>query len=110
MQEAMIIQEIERISGGDSQAKKDLIEIFIRQTSELIAQLQVCLLNTDWKEIKKIAHTLKSSFLYIGINQATLLADGIEKKAGTNVEITAQQVQELTTICFQLINELQVSQ
>jgi HPt (histidine-containing phosphotransfer) domain-containing protein len=108
MQKSKALQGIEKIAKGNEQTKKELIEIFVRQISLQIEQLQTYLKKNNWEEIKKIAHSIKSSLFYIDLTDGIILAARIEKKAGINVEVTTRQVHELVNKCLRIINEFSV--
>lgn len=105
MQKTRELQAIEKIVGNKKKAKKKLLEIFIRQASQQIEQLQTCLPNSDWKEIIRLAHKMKSTFIIADMPEAKALADAIGNTAGINLELTTQQVNALITICSRVITE-----
>jgi HPt (histidine-containing phosphotransfer) domain-containing protein len=104
MQKSRELQIIEKYMQGNKQSTKKLIEIFIRQTSQEIKDLQTCLVNKDWREIKEIAHKMKSAFLYLDMPRPIELTEYLRKKAGTNITASIEHINELSEICLQLIN------
>lgn len=99
------LKELEKIAGGIDVEKKKLLEIFVNQTSKQLAQINNCLVKKDWKELKRLTHSMKSSFLHLKMNRAIELTEIIRTTAGKNTKATAQHVNELTILCSQLLGE-----
>ena len=106
MEKSNPIPEIEKIARGNDQTKKELIEIFIRQISKQVKQINDYKEAKDWDELKKIAHTMKSSFLYLRMKRPIELANLLMETSGIEIETTSKQVNELSAICLLVISEL----
>ncbi len=105
MKKSNELKELEKLAGGLDIEKKKLLEIFIRQVSTQIEQMNSCLQSNDWKELKRIAHSMKSAFLHIKMKRPIELTELIRTTAGLNAKTTKQQINELEEICSHLINE-----
>jgi HPt (histidine-containing phosphotransfer) domain-containing protein len=105
MKKSSVLKEVEKFAKGNKQTKIKFIELFISQNSQEIQQLQACLINKDWSEIKKIVHRMKATFILLAMKEAKTLTDTIGETAGVNVKATAQQVNKLSKICLEVISE-----
>ena len=59
----------------------ELVEVYIKETKTLLAELPEAVKNGDIKTVCRIVHTLKSSSQTIGINKLSELADEIYQNA-----------------------------
>lgn len=57
------IEQLDSISFGDNEFKKELIEIFLEQIPEFISNMKKFYAEDDLKNLAKEAHTAKSSVL-----------------------------------------------
>ena len=105
MKKSNELKELEKIAGGLKLEKKKLLEIFIKQTSEQLSQINSSFVKKDWKELKRIAHSMKSTFLHIKMKRSIELTELIRTTAGENVRVTKEQVNELIIICSPLLEE-----
>lgn len=64
------LSQIEELSGGDNNFKKELISIFLEQTPEFLSNMKNFLAQQDWDNLAKEAHTAKSSALIFGMQNA----------------------------------------
>ncbi len=70
------IEELNSISFGDNEFKKELIEIFLEQIPEFISNMKMYLNSGDIVNLAKEAHTAKSSALIFGmVNTGNLLKE-----------------------------------
>jgi CheY-like chemotaxis protein len=56
-------------SGDDFELEKDLIEAFIKDFPNYLHLLEEHIMNTNFLEIQKLAHKMKSGVSYFGLNQ-----------------------------------------
>ena len=99
------LKELEKIAGGNKQAKKKLLEIFINQTSEQLIQINSCVVKHNWDELKRITHSMKSTFLYVKMERSIELTELLRTTAGANIKTTKEQVDELIILGSQLLRE-----
>ncbi|WP_294959821.1 GAF domain-containing hybrid sensor histidine kinase/response regulator [uncultured Flavobacterium sp.] len=52
---------LDEMSGGDSEFKKDMVNLFVEKIPNQVAQLEEAFKNTDYDSVKKLAHNMKSS-------------------------------------------------
>ena len=104
-----IISEIDAISNGNSEAKKKLIDIIINQTTSEIIKLNINLHNENWAELKKSAHKMKSTFIYLKQPYLIELTDFLRKDSGNDVVMTKKNATEFTNQCKLLIDFLKLT-
>ena len=102
MQKTRELQAIEKIVGKKKQEKKKLLDIFIRQVSKQVEQLQTCIKGNDWKGLKKLVHKMKSTFIIADMPEAKALADIIGNSDSISSELS-RQVNTLIEICARVI-------
>jgi HPt (histidine-containing phosphotransfer) domain-containing protein len=105
MKKSKELIELEKIAGNKASEKRKLLEIFIKQTTKQLSQINSCLVKKDWMELKRIAHSMKSTFLHIKMKRAIELTELIRTTAGENIRVTKEQVNELIIICSPLLEE-----
>jgi HPt (histidine-containing phosphotransfer) domain-containing protein len=80
----MDLQEIDKLTGGDENFKKDLIEIFLKQIDEFILKMNSYLNDNKMENLAREAHTAKSSVLIFGMVDTGLLLKEIQYLAESN--------------------------
>jgi len=80
----MDLQEIDKLTGGDENFKKELIEIFLRQIDEFILKMNSYLNDNKMENLAREAHTAKSSVLIFGMVDTGLLLKEIQHLAESN--------------------------
>ena len=106
MEELNFSKEIVEISGGDKQFESELINIILRQTPVQLLNIERSLHNANWTELQTHIHKLQSTFVLLNILRGIELAELIRKTAGINKKQTNKDVNEIVTICDQLITSL----
>jgi len=103
--------EVEKISGGNKIFVKELAETFLTQIQDELNQLNEAYLRRDLKNMKAIAHSMKSTVGYMG------LIDKLEK-ALSRIENSVeddlsggdllQDMNYVKTICINAVKQLEV--
>jgi HPt (histidine-containing phosphotransfer) domain-containing protein len=62
------LSELDRFSFGDEEFKKELINIFIEQIPDFIANLNLYLEKQEWENFAREVHTAKSSVVIFGMH------------------------------------------
>lgn len=78
------IIDTKKISGfasGDVDFIKQLIEIFLKRTPEYMEELNVAVKKKDWAKMKMMAHKVKPTFTYVGMETYTEKVGSIEDLA-----------------------------
>ncbi len=77
-------EQIDDISGGDIEFKKELIEIFLDQIPEFVSNMTTFFDNKNWAMLAREAHKAKSSALTFGMDEAGTLLKNIQLHAEAN--------------------------
>ncbi|PKD44077.1 PAS domain-containing hybrid sensor histidine kinase/response regulator [Rhodohalobacter barkolensis] len=76
------IENLEELTGGDDDLLKEMLDLFLEQTPDMMEKILDNLDNKNYEKVKMNTHTLKPTFTYVGIQEATELAEKIEEMAG----------------------------
>ena len=95
--------------GGKKSLIQDIIDAFLKQIPEELAGINEAVLNVDYANIRKIAHTMKSTVSIMGITTLTPILIEMEKlgASAANIEKIVQLNMKLDTICKKAINEIE---
>jgi PAS domain S-box-containing protein len=107
---ALKIDNLEELTGGDDDLLKEMLDLFLEQTPEMMDKILDNLENENYEELKINTHTLKPTFTYVGIQEATELAEKIEEMAGREnppSEELTKSINRLKEICDRSILEVQ---
>ena len=87
---------IKEIAGGNDEVIKDMIDLFKIQVSEMMTEMKNCNAKNDWKGLRRIVHTLKTSSKVMGMH-----------KVAENLQEFEIQVKEKrnANMYFEYINE-----
>jgi len=96
------------IAGGSEEFMIDMIDIFIEQTPLYFEQLEQAVNSSDWKSVGDVAHKIKPTLAFMGINEAKDIMAEIERKARTsdNVSEIPAMFVEIQGKCAELYNTL----
>jgi PAS domain S-box-containing protein len=103
---------LKEIAAGNDTFIIEMIELFLNKTPEALEEMNDCLEKKNWDELRMIAHRIKPSFAYIGMQQVQnalakieLLSE--EHRDSDEVSHLVQEVEIVTKNIFeQLRNEL----
>lgn len=71
-------ESLKELTGGDDGFMAEMIEIYLRNTPEMMKEMKASFKKRQLDNVKRIAHKLKSSFGMMGMNSSWQLADEIE--------------------------------
>ncbi len=74
-------EQIDEITAGDDEFKKDLIEIFIAQIPEFLKNMNDSLESDNFELLARESHSAKSSVLIFGMENTGTLLKQIELKS-----------------------------
>lgn len=66
-------------SFGDPSLYKELLEIFVKTTPEMVAQIKTAAESNDMDQLAKVAHKLKSNIQSVGLDEVYLHLDKLEQ-------------------------------
>lgn len=100
---------LRNITGGDSQSMREIIELFIEQVPEFIANLKKHLDEKSYLALGKEAHKAKSSVMILGMDDLghELKSLQLATISGTKEETYPKYVTRFENECLIAIAELQ---
>jgi len=67
------LEYLNEVALGNQAFKKEMLETFCIKTPNSIAQMEIALQNQDYEQVGKIAHQLKTSFAFVGMDSTVEL-------------------------------------
>ncbi|MEX2601370.1 MAG: response regulator [Balneolaceae bacterium] len=106
-------EALEEMTAGDSEMMLDMLELFLAQTPGMIQQLQTHYREENWTELGKVAHTLKPTFSYLGIESAHPMLLSLETckdrapapDSLPQIKATIQALETITSRAFEEVNQ-----
>lgn len=100
---------LKSLSKGDNSFVKQMITIFVNQTPSAIEQLEKSLLSKDFVTLKSVAHKMKPSFSFVGVNSLKDKVEELEKNALQPTDINTMNllINEIKTVALKAVKELQ---
>ena len=86
-QDLVNLSYLEESAGGDEEFMVDIIQSFIDNYKIDIENLREFAQTEDWPNLKKLAHKMSPTFLYVGISEIEDTIAKIEKYAGGEVNL-----------------------
>lgn len=102
---------LEKVCEGDKEFMQEMIEAFIETTPESISDLNSASLSRDWEQVARVAHKMKPSVAFMGIEplrEMVLEVESLAKEGreGDHIKELLRQVGELSN---QAIEELKLA-
>ncbi len=102
-------QTIIDLTKGDKVRISKMVLMFVEQHEEEMEQLKLCVANNDLEALRRLAHSFKSKYMYLGMPTISALALKLEmlgKEAQPTSEIQ-ETMEEFITLSYKAIPELQ---
>lgn len=112
MAELFDLGEIREMSGNDEAFVKEMIELFVKNNTIYLGQLNDALKDSDWPQVKFFAHKIKPSILVVHANHLKDTILDLNEFAGKqiNLEKVPELVEKLNTdlppLCAALEKEI----
>ncbi len=92
---------LHNLADGNMDFVKKMLEIYLKQTPENLQILQHSLYMMDYTSLGAIAHKMRSSVPYVGLNEAEKMLEKIEYdcKQKINLDKFAEQVKHIVEMC-----------
>lgn len=102
------LQNLFELVGQDQQALERMLGIFLESTPEILQDLNAAFQASDWEELGKQAHKLKSSIDLLMITELSTDIRLIEKKSKSveDVESIPPYIDKLNAILKEVFEEL----
>lgn len=96
------------IANGSNAFIIEMLDIFIVQMPQSLSRMETAMKNKDWQSLKSVAHKIKPSILFTGLNE---IADDIpllEQYAAEKSHLDAipALVEKIKSVCAKAIVEL----
>ncbi len=105
MDKQIFITEINRFANGDKKARTEIIKLITSQLSKQSILLNKYIEEKNTDEIKKTAHFLTSTFLFLKLDSPLELVTDLRNNCNTVSQIKSK-VKELIKICEEIIEGL----
>ncbi len=77
---------LKEVSDNNSEFMIEMIDIFQAQTPGYVNQLEAALSIEDWKRVSEMAHKIKPTLTFMGVESAMLVMTSIESRARDGVD------------------------
>ena len=99
---------LNEIASGSMEFMIDMINVFLEQTPLYFEQLNEAVAREDWKETGEIAHKIKPTLAFMGVEKAKNEMAEIERKARNleNLDTIKASLEDINLLCVQLYAKL----
>ncbi len=99
---------LREISMGDETLVIETTEAFLKDIQDSLQKLKTFSANQEWDDLGRLAHKIKPSMTYMGMERGRELIVEIEEEAnsGSTPPDIADKITEFEQICNQAIKEL----
>ncbi len=103
---------LKTLSKGDTDFVKQMISIFINQTPTAIQKMESDLSNKNWASLRAVAHKMKPSFSFVGVEELQKKIETIETNAAaeTNEKLIAELIAQVKEVSLKAVDELKTEQ
>src|SRR6476620_10243130 len=103
------LEYLKQISNGSSEFIFQMITVFTEEIPLEIAGMQKHVQNKDWKSLRAVAHKMKPSYSFMGVQQLEEMVSDLEEYSGseTHLEELPELVSKISSITEEVILELQ---
>ena len=100
---------LRKLSNGSNEFVEQMVSLFIEQTPVAIGQMENAYKLHDWNNLRAVAHKMKPSFGFMGIEALKGLIAELEDDAekGQNEKEMGEKISRVREVCTQAIAELQ---
>lgn len=98
-------------SSNDKEFVIEMVELFLSSTPDFLDEMKTAFQNEDFASLGKIAHKMKPSMTFMGVENGKELTVELEKHAviGSDIQIIESKMNELIQLCEKAFEELQES-
>lgn len=109
-QEELSMNYLEQVSGGNKQLQLKIVELLLVETPVEIEKLAKFSNEGNWAKTRGVAHKMKSSVAYLGLNNTLEMVKKIEEYAGTetNVDSIPKMVEWVGKIITKALEQLKL--
>ena len=99
---------LNKISNGDIDFIKEMIDVYMKQTPEAINNLEKYLENKDWQMLRAAAHKMKPSFTFFGLTAMDAIINSLEEYSEKEIhlELLPEMIAKIKLVCVKAMTEL----
>jgi HPt (histidine-containing phosphotransfer) domain-containing protein len=97
------MERLNEFSDGDTDSLRELVELFLKQTAQQLAQLETAVRDNNAEEVRRVAHSCAGASATLGMTRFVPLLRDLEKQGASGTLITAAQVYQATAREFKHI-------
>ncbi|MEM6522390.1 MAG: ATP-binding protein [Bacteroidota bacterium] len=96
------------VCNNDESFMREMIDTFVTNTPQIISEMVHMSKEQNWRQVSALAHKLKPSVTFMGINQIKDAIKRIESfaKEGRKIDVVAKDIDEVREVIDKAINEL----
>ena len=88
---------LDEVALGSKEFKIEIIDSFLSKTPESLEQMKTCLANSEYEQIGKIAHKLKTSFSFMGMEDMVSLSK-LMQDMGLNLQNVSEFPEKINNL------------
>jgi CheY-like chemotaxis protein len=98
------------LTDGDAASLRELVDLFFRQTSQQLAQLEAAVHANKAEDVRRVAHSCAGASATLGMTRFVPLLRKLERQGASGMLTSATQVYEDTAREFKLIQDFLAAQ
>ena len=98
------------LTDGDTDSLRELVDLFFKQTSQQLAQLEAAVRANKAEDVRRVAHSCAGASATLGMTRFVPLLRELEKQGASGALTTAAQVYEDAAREFKLIQNFLAAQ
>ena len=98
------------LTDGDANGLRELVDLFFKQTSQQLAQLEAAVRANKAEDVRRVAHSCAGASATLGMTRFVPLLRKLERQGASGMLTTATQVYEDTEREFKLIQNFLAAQ
>jgi CheY-like chemotaxis protein len=98
------------LTDGDADSLRELVDLFFKQTSQQLAQLEAAVRANKAEDVRRVAHSCAGASATLGMTRFVPLLRKLERQGASGTLTTAAQVYEDTAREFKLIQNFLTAQ
>lgn len=97
------------IADGSNEFMIEMIDIFLHQTPAYIEEIDAAIISADFSVMAEIAHKVRPTFAFIGVEEATIAMAEIENlaRSGKNLELIRAEFDRIKPMIGSVFIKLQ---
>ncbi len=99
---------LKELAKGDMNFINDMVTLFLEQTPDAISKLEKSCSEKDWKTLRFVAHKMKPSFSFVGLNELSDKVNSVEEYSENEIHLNRlpEMIADIKSVCSKAIEEL----